>query len=114
MPKSERRLASTQAFSAVELARANSARSSDGTRRAFSQSRATTLARSAGRDSPGGASPSGPERTWSISRPISSWTNISCRTFASVAWLSARASAPAEGIIVRSSQPSRAAAPLRS
>ena len=89
-----------------ELARASSARSSDGTRRAFSQSLATTRARSAAIDVPGSASPSGPERTSSTNLPISSRMNISWRIRASVASVSARASAPAAGIIVRSSQAS--------
>ena len=62
---------------------------------------------------PGSASPSS-ERTRSISRPISSAVNISCRTLARVASASARASAPAGGIMVRSSQASRDAARLRS
>ncbi len=62
MEKSERALASTQAFSAIELARAISARSSEGTRRAFSQSRARILTRSASIDSPGGASAGSSER----------------------------------------------------
>ena len=80
---------------------------------AFSQSRATTRTRSASIDSPGGTSPCS-ERTRSISPPISSSMNISWRTRARVARVWARASAPAGGIIVRSSQASSEAARLRS
>src|SRR5262245_5691028 len=114
MGKSERAFASTQTFSAIELARAISARSSEGTRRALSQSRATTLTRSASIDSPGGGSPSSSDRARSIRAPTSSAMNISWRTRARVASVSARAWAPPLGIIVRSSHASREAALLTS
>src|SRR5512132_430102 len=114
MEKSERSLASTQAFSATELACAISARRSEGTRRAFSQSRPTTLIRSASTDSPAGTSASIAERARAMRAPISSSMNISCRTRARVASVSARAPAPPLGIIVRSSQASRESARPRS
>ena len=109
-------LASTHACSPREPAIAISARSSEGTRRAFSQSRPTRRTRSASMDSPGSASAPSPssERALSSSRPTSSSQNISWRTLASVANWFDRASPPAGGIIVRSSHASRAAARLRS
>ena len=81
-------------------------RSSEGTRRSFSQSRRVTRMRLASSESYSSDSSSGRRR--SSSEPISSSTKRSCAMRPSVATASERAEAPSGGIVTRWSQKSTA------
>ena len=97
--KSLVRRASTQAWWPRAPWSVISARSSDGTRRAFSQSRRVTRTRLRSSASYGSDATSGSAR--SSKRPISSSVNRSCAILPRVESCSARASVPRDGIVTR-------------
>ena len=94
--------AATQASWPIDAARASSAASSVGTRRALSHWRRTSATSRASSES--GSAPLSSAAAPSSSRPVSSSTNISWLMRVSVASDSARASPPRGGIIVCWSQ----------
>ena len=96
--KSELARAATHSFCPTDDARASSAASSDGTRRAFSQRRLVTRISAASSES--GPWPLISASAASSRRPTSSETNISCLMRWSVASDSARVCTPRGGIIV--------------
>ena len=100
--KSDSLRACTQTGIASEAARRISARSSAGTRRAFSQSRRTTRIRLASSESYSSVSSCGASS--SRSRPISSDVSASCAIRSSVASCSARTPPPPAGIFTCWSQ----------